>query len=253
MNSAFLRLCYLVFPLLLIGCAFGKTTNYRGYSEFGPAYDMPPINLGVMENRPYVLDGSKDLSYCGTHRSIGGVPYNMNTASGNPLVEDLCSLLSESLRRYDVYVLEKSIPMGISEQEAARKLSSDGRKSILLILNEWRTHIYFNPTLDYNLKMCAINEDGEIITDIIDSGTVAFGPKQEIQNLAVAVKKIYGGLFNHPQIKKALLTGNADNGIQIPQKVNQDKIIKNAPCTVEQILKMKEMGMSDNQIKAACE
>ena len=259
MKSYFSRLLLLAFFLLLTCCAFGQKTDYKGYSNFEIEYKMPPISFGVIDKRPYVLDHSKALSYSGTQRSLAGIPYDVHTASGHPLSEDLGGLLTRTLERDGIDVNQILLSSEMSEKEAVMKLASEGRKSLMLMLNDWKTHVYFNPILEYDLKLFAISETGKIISDINKRGTIAFGSNQNTKNLAEAVKNIYYDLFNNPKIKTALLTGTGHEMPQVSNEVNQDeqlpeKIPTAKPsCTVEQILKMKEMGMSDSQIKAACE
>jgi len=139
----------ILFTLLLLGgCAMGRTTSYQGHSGFKPEYKMPLITLGVIDKRPYVLNGNKSPTYCGTLRSIGGIPYDVNTASGKPLAEMLQALIGTTLMHHGVNVDNMtSLPMDTTETEAAKILTAEDRKAVLLLLNEWRTHIYFNPYL----------------------------------------------------------------------------------------------------------
>ena len=252
--------------LLLSGCAMGKTINYEGTSNFEPNYKMPPVALAVIDKRPYVLDGNKKPSYTGTQRSIGGVPYNINTASGKPVAEDLQKFVATTLMKYG-YFIDYTIllPINTTEPEAIKKLTAEEKKAILLVLNEWRTHIYFNPIFEYDLKMLVIGNDGNILSTAINKGTKEFGSNKELNSLAEVITIVFNELFNDEKIKLALLADEPQLPIQsdtikIQEKNAEeeqktlDKIPKEEPkCTTDQILKMKEMGMTDSQIKAACD
>ena len=240
--------------LFLSGCAMGHTTNFQGTSNFKLGYQMPPISLGVVDKRPYVLDGNKTPTYSGTQRSIGGVPWDVNTASGNPLAQDLQGLIGTTLVKNGYNVENSNIfPMTTTEIEAAKILSQGGTKSVLLLLNEWRTHVYFNPIFEYDLKMSVIDTEGKIISSSFEKGTIEFGEDKKVKNFGEAVTIVFDELFNDQNVKSALLT---DHDYQVPQV---EKVLKpenqartESKCTTDQILKMKEMGMSNLQIKAAC-
>lgn len=249
--------------LLLSGCAMGRTTSYQGTSNFKINYTMPPVSLAVIDKRPYVLDGTKKPSYSGTQRSIGGVPYNVNTASGKPLAEDLQEMVGNTLMKYGIIVDKKALlPIDITEQEAVKKITSKEKKAILLFINEWRTHIYINPIFEYDLKILAIGTDGNILSSAINKGTKEFGKDREVKNFADVVSIIFDDLFNDEKIKYAFISDKAEFPLKIDTIKEEDNKGKEAPanitkeepkCTTDQILKMKEMGMTDSQIKAACD
>jgi len=256
----------ILFTLLLLGgCAMGRTTSYQGHSGFKPEYKMPLITLGVIDKRPYVLNGNKSPTYCGTLRSIGGIPYDVNTASGKPLAEMLQAFIGTTLMKHGVNVDSMtSLPMDTTETEAAKILTAEDRKAVLLLLNEWRTHIYFNPIFEYDLKMSAIDIEGNIISSSFNKGTMEFGNDKKVKKFSDVVTIVFDKLFNDQKIKSALLTDQEHQSpeldkteiqeetkekVAIPKKSTKEK----PKCTTDQILKMKEMGMTNSQIKAACQ
>jgi hypothetical protein len=246
---------------ILSSCAFGNKTDYRGNYNFKPEFGMPQITLGVVDRRPYISieNATIDPTYTGTIRSIAGIPYPVHTKSGIPLSEDMLWSIAETLKSNGVDVIQLPLSFGISEKEALTMLASKGRKSLLITLNEWRAHVYMNPTLDYDLKLSSINETGEIIESINSHGTLPFGPGQELSNLSEVVTKVFGELLNDSKIKETLLTDESHQPEEVVLEIKKDEQMPEdatklkAPCTVQQILKMKEMGMTDQQISAACE
>lgn len=259
------KIAMLFIILLLGGCAIGNTTSYQGTSSFKPKYNMPPVALAVIDKRPYVLDGEKNPSYSGTQRSLGGIPYNVNTASGKPLAEDLQGLVGNTLRKHGVLVDDMPLlPMDITESDAIKKTTAGKLKAILLFLNEWRTHIYFNPIFYYDMKMLVVDTNANILSTAINKGTKEFGDDKELKNFGGVVTVVFDELFNDEKIKFALLADESRLPSQLDKEKVQENIVKEPPslnkmtkeepkCTTDQILKMKEMGMSNSQIKAACE
>jgi hypothetical protein len=234
----------------------GHTTSYQGQSKFKPNYKMPPVYLGVIEQRPYIIDESKSPTYTGTLRSIGGVPYNINTKSGLPVTVVLQGLVKRTLAAQGVAVYDLMVfPAGITEKNAVKKLTPSDKKSLLLFLREWRSHIYFNPIFIYDLKLLVVGNHGAVLASCIKKGEVEFGNDKPVKTLAEAISNIFEDLFNDEEITTALLSLKDDTTGQ--QKVTKPaKLIvkdtkkKKLKCSTDQILKMKAMGMADGQMKA---
>jgi hypothetical protein len=209
------KIAILFILILLSGCAIGRTTNYQGTSNFYPKYNMPHVALAVIDKRPYVLDGEKSPSYSGTQRSLGGIPYDVNTASGKPLAEDLQGLIGNTLKKYGVIVDNTTLlSMHIAESEAVKEISTKKLMAILISLNEWRTHIYINPIFYYDIKMSIIDTNASILATTSNQGEKEFGKDKELKNFGGAVTAVFNELFNDEKIKSALLA----DGSQPPVK-----------------------------------
>ncbi len=154
------------------------------------------------------------------------------------------------------------LPKEISEEAAAKKLTANGTKAILIFLREWRTHVYFNPIFEYDLKEMVIREGGKILKSVEKKGTIEFGSNKKAKTFAMAVSTVVDELFNNEDIKRALASSREAESATKEQPAKAEKRspeqetkldTKKPPCTTEQILKMKDMGMANSQIKAACE
>ena len=98
----------------------------------------------------------------------------------------------------------KLLPTDTTEDEAAKILAKNETKVLLLLLREWRSHLYFNPIFIYDLKMLVIDPDGDINTSTIKKGEIEFSKNKKIKNLAEAVSIVFDDLFNNQKIKIAL-------------------------------------------------
>ena len=52
------------------GCAFGQKVDYRESTTYLSARSDIPIEVNVIDERPYVVSGSKNPTYVGTLRAL---------------------------------------------------------------------------------------------------------------------------------------------------------------------------------------
>lgn len=239
--------------LALSACAAGKTTEYRGTSGFGYTYKgNKSIVVGIHDQRPYVLSRDKDESFVGLNRSLYGVPYSMTTRSGNPLAQDFGDLIAATMQQSGVKAKSIRIPPFASAAEATNTITKEqGAGLIYLQVKEWKTDIHFHPALFYTLTASVLDPSGEAIASKTVSGKDAFGEGQrpERQNLAAAVTDILGTLLNSGELVAAL---DAKPAKHETKKSAPQKARATDRCSVDQVIQLTKMGMSDQQIKAAC-
>lgn len=73
----------------LAGCAFGSKVDY---SHVYPQVGSNPaklVEVAVVDERAYILSGSKTADYVGLIRGSYYIPYDVKARSGEPLVQDL--------------------------------------------------------------------------------------------------------------------------------------------------------------------
>ncbi len=83
---------------MLGGCAVGNTYEYRLPRLPLSVQGNSAIGLAVTDQRPYILDGDKDPNFVGLQRGGYGNPFDVTTASGRPMAEDM-ALSSRQMAR----------------------------------------------------------------------------------------------------------------------------------------------------------
>lgn len=250
MRRAFL---VLLLPVILSACAMGRTTEYRGTSNFDYDYkNNVPIIIGTQDQRPYVLSGDKDETFVGLTRSLYGIPYSMTTKSGDPLAEDFGGLIAATLREKGYHATAVRIPPSATEDEALATITKpNGDTYLYLRIKQWKTDTYIHPTLAYALTLSVLDGEGNALGVKTLSGEDDLGGDQrpERQNLAAAVSDILDSLLNSDEIHAALSEDSTkQRGAEKVLKVKQST----KRCSVDQIIKLTKLGMTDQQIKAAC-
>ena len=136
---SFIRLfiCLALLPVLG-GCAFGQRIDYRQSSPWLLSGIHQPVRLSVLDERPYVLSGSKQPTYAGTLRGLYYNPFNVTTVSGNPVSYDIREALRAALARST---------LDISTAQAGDR----AQKQLVVKLREWKMDGYMNVRFDYDV------------------------------------------------------------------------------------------------------
>lgn len=174
----FLRKCLAIVAVssALAGCAVGQKVDYRLSVPYASARTETTVQLAVIDDRPYILSKSKKPTYVGTLRGLYYNPFNVNTASGDPLASDIQDALWSSFRR-------SNIPGALATSFAK---ADPGKKLFVLKIREWKTDGYMRLRFDYDITGTVLDESGHElgvksakgsseITDRIASGSLAIG------------------------------------------------------------------------------
>ncbi len=195
---------------LLTGCAVGNKYDYQQAELSLPVKGTSQISLGVIDNRSYVIDGEKPANFIGLQRGGFGNPFDVSTKSGKSLTEDMTLVLDRSLKQsgYQVNKLFFSSP---DSSLVANVIMKDGQqKNIVLTVSEWKTDVYMNITLSYDLLLQILDQQGQ---ELASASMRSNGPEnlsgggvedQNSRTAASAFETKIGRLFNTPQIVAAL-------------------------------------------------
>lgn len=172
------------------GCAFGQKIDYRQSSPYLTARSEAPVELTVMDERPYTRKGGKNATFVGKIRGLYYNPFNVYTLSGAPLSSDIReavrSALSRSAIKVDPAYLETS--------------ASPGHKLLLLKIREWKMDAYMKVRFDYDLTASVVDENGvELATKTAKNS----GP---VTNVLVAGGDALASVLNSAEITDALAT-----------------------------------------------
>ncbi len=204
------KLFILVFVVLLSGCAVGNKYNYRSGLATLPikSTDSTLLILSVEDLRPYILNGDKNPDFVGLQRGGFGNPFDVTTASGKPLADDISYMLGTSLEYsgYKVKILDGS-PSKDNLSSLAKEFGSD--RIVWMKIREWKSDIYMSIGLTYDFYLSIHDSDGNKLAENSLQGKEAagggkIGQEKNSQHLTDVLSKKIGYLFNKPEIKKAL-------------------------------------------------
>ncbi len=195
---------------VIVGCASGNRYNYRSQAVTLPLRVTEPttVVLSIEEQRPYVLNGEKHAEFVGLQRGGWGNPFDVTTASGQPLTEDMQVAVAGGLSNAAYQVvganpgLEPRALIDLARQQQATRI-------IRLKVREWRSDIFMGISLQYDLQLTVQDADGKLLAEKAMQGDSAVGGGKltgirNSQHMAQEFSKRIGYLFNNPSIRDAL-------------------------------------------------
>jgi hypothetical protein len=236
-------LCLLGLLCLLAGCA--AADNRAVYAPREVRLDVAakgPVALGVKDSREEVVSGDRRATFIGFQRSLYGIPFAVQTRSGRPFVQELAELIAEGLEADGVEVETVALSPSGPREAAISALAATGRPRLLLFeVVEWWGDTYVRTTLHYQVSLAVLDGAGRELARATAAGEDEIGGRQrpERRTLQAATDDIVQSLLSAREVAAAL-SGQAP----APGAARR--------CTVEQILKMREAGLAEQQIEAAC-
>jgi hypothetical protein len=135
----------------LTRCAAGNKYNYRAELTSLPIVTTTnkTLLLSLDDRRPYVLSGEKKPDFVGLQRGGFGNPFDVTTASGKPMTDDIATSIAASLELsgYTVKIAENS-PDTSKLTELAK--THNAFRIIRLQVFEWKSDIYMSIGLHYD-------------------------------------------------------------------------------------------------------
>jgi hypothetical protein len=191
------------------GCAAGNKYDYRIAEVSVPVEGTGPLGLIAVDNRPYVLNGSKEPNFVGLQRGGYGNPFNVTTSSGRSLVEDLVEPLQRELEE-NGFTVERLEAKTVDLDELAGVASASGFQRVVVFdVREWKSDVMMKIKLHYDLALLVLDGAGSVLATsyLQEAGEVVSGAGMAGQNAkslrAVFERKI-GFLFAPPEITQAL-------------------------------------------------
>jgi len=201
-------LCLSFLILAVTGCAVGNQYDYQSAKVSLPLIGDGDLGLGVLDNRSYVLSGEKTPDFIGLQRGGFNNPFNVTTASGQSLTDDMSMSIQNALRSSGYTVTSLRFPSRDSSTVESTIAESGKAKNIVLTVTEWKTDIYMNMTLYFDLLLQVLTRDGDVIASNEMQGKETVGggalESQNSRTAASVFEKKIGRLFNHPEIIEAL-------------------------------------------------
>ena len=193
----------------ITGCAVGNRYDYRRADIALPLNGDDAVGMGVLEYRPYVSNGDKDPNFVGLQRGGFGNPFDVTTTSEKALTSDVAEALERGLRNsgFTVTRLQATSP-GLPSVLA--EISERGEsRNIVLTVNDWKTDIYVDMNLHFDLLLQVVSRDGEVIAsnringkEKVSGAAISADKNSRLAESALETK--IGRLFNTPEIIDAL-------------------------------------------------
>lgn len=242
-EGAIWRRLLLISSILLSACAFGQTSSHTVGSIVLDLETASPVAVGVWDNRKDVVSGERQPSWIGLQRSLYGIPYGVTTSSGKPFAEELGAWLVRSLGESGIDAEAVHVPIGSSHEDVVELLASSSRSRLLLVrLDEWYADTHSRTTLHYGVTLEVLDSRGSVVVNTSLSGEDIVGRKQREgrRSVSEATEDIMGTLLTRNDVAEAL----ASSDLVLSSEERR--------CTVQQILQMRESGLTEEQIRAAC-
>lgn len=198
----------LSFIAMLGGCAIGVTHEYQNAAPEIKASAGAKLGLGVQDKRVYIVSKNKPETFVGLSRGGFNNPFDVNTVSGKPLAYDFTQTIQSALSSKGVKVSVVSLPVGLDENEAIKRLSAAGDKAIFIALYEWKSDTFVETTLAYDIQAKVIDASGKVLASKKISGKDNLGnagmnaPGYSRTAVPAAFRKKLEELFAAPEISQ---------------------------------------------------
>lgn len=197
--------------ILASACAIGNRYDYRAGSAKVPDTGDSRIAVAVTDSRSYVLSGEKPANFVGLQRGGFGNPFDVTTASGAPMATDFAELLRTSFvargSSVDVFPLQTGADV---EAALAAYRGTDADRLLLLEIHEWKTDVYAQITVHWNLTAKVFDRSGRLLAEESIQGTGGTGTIGGLSDeakgriAAAEASRLLGELLNRAAIKDAL-------------------------------------------------
>lgn len=150
-----MRRTSLLFVLALLqgACAAGQTIRFDHAVRLQAEGDAS-LRVGVLDARTYVRAEQKKPSFVGVQRGGYGNPFDVLTASGEPVATEIGRSLKASLKARGFTVDVVPLTPDQTMRESLAKLGSDAEHlAVLVVIEELRSDTMTNAALHYDLTV----------------------------------------------------------------------------------------------------
>lgn len=273
-------LSFVLFAQAFLGCAIGQTIDFRRQTVSLAAYspsEMPgTFRVGVLDAR-----GETDAQV-GTNHAFIPIPWPVMSESGKPLADDTAGAIVEGFERTRLAVYRVNIAPKSSVSDARVEVRPfRGGAGFLFTIREFWVRTWLSTSFSYDVLLEVLDADGAIVASAEAKDVESLGDYTPPQ----LAGQLFSRLLVAPQIRgaaKRLTQRSAPASPQtpsadppkpssapppppLPEPATEQPATKPSvttptkppaarasKCSVEQVLKMKAMALTDEQIRAAC-
>lgn len=201
---------FILLAILISGCAAGNKYDYRASIITLPVKsdDRVTVVLSVKDMRPYVLNGDKGPDFVGLQRGGFANPFDVTTASGGPLTEDMAESIEASLTDKGYQVVNAHGTSGFDDL-VKTALDEGADRIILLVVHNWKSDIYMSITLHSDIRLKVYDGSGELLAEnemifVEEIGGAMIGAEKNSREVTEEFAKRIGYMFNKESIRSAL-------------------------------------------------
>jgi len=194
-------------------CAVGNKYDYASCSISKSCNGGGPIAVSVHDQRPFIRSGNKSPDFVGLQRGGYGNPFDVRTASHQPLADDMLEVMNNWLSKSGFDVKSVSVTHTDSVDKVKTELLAlKTPRSLLLTIAQWKTDTYTNVKLIYEIDIalysssCSILAQGHVRGEDNLGGNVINPPSYAQKAAPSAFSSKLDQLLSDPSVVKALVS-----------------------------------------------
>jgi hypothetical protein len=157
---------FLLIIFILSSCAVGNQHNYHDTIANITTTGSITVATATHDQRQHILSGQSPPNYVGMQRGGWGNPFNVTTASGKPLADDITTSICNSLSSKGFKAVAVSVSHSDSRDKIMEKMKeAESERLLLFTLNEWQSDTYTNTGLSYDVKIEVFNSNGKRLAE----------------------------------------------------------------------------------------
>ena len=163
-----------------------------------------PVALAVQDRRPYVVSQNKPESFVGLSRGGFGNPFDVNTASGQPMALDMRDSIVAGMRAKGIDVKALTVSPADGADKVQRAMAATGARKLLLVtLTEWKSDLMISAALIYDVTLVVQDDKGTELARTHTHGRDNLGPSPH-SSVGPAFSRKFETLFDDEKILQAL-------------------------------------------------
>jgi hypothetical protein len=193
------------------GCAFGRKHTYDLATPRLGHGGTTWLAIAGHDQRPSVVSGEKEPTFCGVQRGGFGNPFDVNTKSGQPLARDFAGAAQRGLAARGYRVTPVPTSPGARPADVTAALARTGAPvGLLLQISEWKSDTYNGTALIYDVSLRVLNAQGQLLAQTTvkgrdDLGSSFMDPAGHAEDVIPgAYQSKLEELLNAPAIVRAL-------------------------------------------------
>lgn len=231
------------------GCAVGNTHTFRYVP--GPGEDLGEgrvvLLFAVEDLRKDILEGDEPLSWVGEQRSGYGIPFTVKTTDGRAFADVVQETLQRDLESMGFRTLAVRLA---APEHVGEVLEEEGaERGLTVTMRVFNSDTYMDIDVEWDFEAQIYGPAGQLLA------TNRIQGKQELPGSFVnpprAAKEKVPPFFY--DLMRKLVVGEPEMVEALTKPLEELAPAEDErPCTVEQILRMRDAGLTEEQIEAAC-
>ena len=231
------------------GCAVGNTHTFRYTPQPGENLGQERVVLvfDVEDLRKDIVSGDEPPSWVGEQRAGFGIPYTITTTDRRAFAEVVQETLQRDLESvgFRTVTAEETSP-----ESVAGLLAEEGAdRALVVVMRNFNSDTYNDIDVEWDFEATVYDPSGRALASNHLEGRQEV--KGSLMNPVKAAKLKVPPFFY--DLMRQLVVGDREMMAALTRPPESPAPTGEEPrCTVDQILKMRDAGLTDEQIRAAC-